>query len=111
MTTDGGKKSQKELGSVYRNNLSDSVMGLVVVPLLKKSILEFIVMVSFRGLAVIVKMVLGLLGKQLADVASVKFLKGLEGVEVGFVEKKYLVKALSKGITMGEMVVLISRYL
>src|ERR1700690_2883538 len=96
---------------VHKGNLSDGVTGLVVVPLLKKSITEFAVTVSFRGLAVMAKMVLGLLGKQLVDVASVKFLKGLEGVEVGFVEEKYLVEALLRGITMGEVMVLILRYL
>ena len=111
VTTDGGKGSQGGSGLVYGDDLSDGVMGLVVVLLLKKSISEFAVMVSFWGLAVMAKMVLGLLGKQLVDVASVKFLKGLEGVEVGFVEKKHLVEALSKRITVGKVVVLMSRYL
>src|ERR1700690_2146615 len=96
---------------VHKGNLSDGVTGLVVVPLLKKSITKFAVTVSFWGLAVMVKMVLGLLGEQLVDVASVKFLKGLEGVEVGFVERNHLLEALMKGIKVGEMAVPMMRCL
>ena len=111
VTADGIKGSQGRSGLVHKGDLSDGVMGLVVVPLLKKSISEFAVTVSFRGLAVTAKMVLGLLGEQLVDVASVKFLKGLEGVEIGFVEEKHLVEALAKGINVGEVAVPMMRCL
>ena len=37
-----------------------------------------------------------LLGKQLKDVAFVKFLKGLEGVEVGFVKEEQVVAAVAQ---------------
>ena len=111
VTADGDKGGQGGSGLVHKGDLSDGVMGLVVVPLLKKSISEFAVMVSFWGLAVMAKMVLGLLGKQLVDVASVKFLKGLEGVEVGFVEEKHLEEALAKRISVGEVAVPMSRCL
>ena len=81
-----------------KGDLADGVTGLVVVPLLKKSISEFAIILSFRGLAVIAKIVLILLGKQLSNIVLVKFLKDLEGVKVGFVKKEHIVVAVAKGV-------------
>jgi hypothetical protein len=84
---------------------------LAVALLLKKSISEFAVTLCFRGLAVTARMVLGLLTKEMSEVASVKFLKGMEGVEIGFVEEEGLQKAMRKGLKVGEVMVPMSRCL
>ena len=57
------------------------------------------------------RMALGLLVKEMSEVASVKFLKGMEGVEIGFVEEEGLLKAMSKGLQIGEVMVPMSRCL
>ena len=44
------------------------------------------------------RVVLVLLGRQLSEVALMKFLKGLEEVEVGFVKKEYMLVAVAKGV-------------
>ena len=68
-------------------------------------------MMSFQLLAVTARAVLVLLGKQLKDVASVKFLKGLEGVEVGFVKEEQVVAAVAQGMRIGEVAVPMMRCL
>jgi hypothetical protein len=47
----------------------------------------------------------------MVEAASVKFLKGMEGVEVGFVEEVGLQKAMSRGLKVGEVMVPMSRCL
>ena len=54
----------------------DGVTGLMTSPLLRKSNLEFAVMVSFRGLVVTCKMVLGLIKEQIPKVIGVQFISG-----------------------------------
>ena len=111
LTADRTKGVAEGSSVTRKGDLADGVMGLVVAPLLKKSISEFAVTLSFRGLAVTARAVLVLLGKQLKDVASVKFLKGLEGVEVGFVKEEQVVAAVAQGMRIGEVAVPMMRCL
>ena len=106
VTVVGGARLE---GGTRPGDLADGVMGMVSAPLLKKSRSEFAVTMCFRGLAVTARMILGLVAQEAKGAASVKFLKGKEGVEVGFEEEDALLAAMEKWLMVGGVVVPMAR--